>query len=167
VKVRLTLTQNTVGTTARFDQASLKMETEYLVHQAVLLAPILRFVRLVRENPWLQPEFSKTADSYLSLALEIILPAWERDWREKGTRGFYVSNNQKDFGRAGETADRALPHNQYLPMAEIFLDLWHLTGQTEYRAKAEKIGRSFKAFLKVHALTTSIGFYASYATCTC
>ncbi|MBL0058093.1 MAG: carbohydrate binding domain-containing protein [Elusimicrobia bacterium] len=163
LKMRLTLTRNALGTTARFDQASLKMQAEYLVHQAVLLAPILRFARLVREDPWLQPEFNEKAESYIVLAKETILPSWERDWREKGDQGFYVSNDQKDFGRAGETADIALPHNQYLPMAEIFLDLWHLTGQTKYREKAEKLGKSFKAFLKPVTLSSGGGYVWHYA----
>lgn len=149
VKIRLMLDSNKMGTVARFDDVSLKMNAEYLVHQAVLLAPILRFVRLVREDPWLLPEFGEKSEAYLTLAVDKILPHWERDWREVGGRGFYVSNNQSFYGRPGDLTEFSLPHNQYLPMAEIFLDLWHLTGDIKYRQKAEKLGQGFKSFLKL------------------
>jgi hypothetical protein len=141
------------GGVAMFDEVSVKMRAEFVVHDGVILTPIARFIRAVYADPALSAYRAK-ADSYLAI-LQGFFAKWEPAWRELGgspAQGLYVIIDPDSFsGSAGYVNGSSLPHNQYLAFARLLLELYHATNNTTYLDRAVKMGNAFKARVGTNA----------------
>lgn len=159
LKVRCTHADYTIsGGVAYFDYLKVRLSSEYLVHEGMILYPIARFARIVRKDPALWAAYKAKADSYLDLIEGRFVPKWASYWWEapgaSPPRGTYLipddeTLNSSTYYPAGGT----LPHNQYLAFARLLLELYRVTGNPSYLDKAAKMGETFKANLRVNVAT--------------
>jgi hypothetical protein len=141
------------GATAFFDEVSVKLRAEYLVHDGMILAPIASFVQIVKQNPQLLAAYLAKANEYQEM-LEgvpntankgLVTKWWSNTWNEAPP--VYLAANDEVFGVAGYLTGTSLPHNQYLPWARLMATLYAVTGKPEYLTRAMELATTFKVNL--------------------
>jgi hypothetical protein len=111
----------------------------YLVHDAMILRPALRFIQLAITDARLSVRYRAQAREWLELIEARIVPQWEPDWREDG---YYVV--PKGASERNLAPGEPLPFNQFLSYGRVLLLLHDLTGEASYLAKAKRMAEYFK-----------------------
>jgi hypothetical protein len=125
----------------------------FLVHSGMISYPLLRFCNLVKKDSSLG-RYASRAPQYQALSTQA-LKAFDGDWRPDSTsaKGRYVfGSNHPLANQAGETP---LPYNMELAAGSAFIELWKLTGDRSYQARATAMAQDFKDALH----TDSSGAY--------
>lgn len=121
----------------------------YVVHSGMIATPMAEFARLVsaekleNELAYDGQTFGEKAAAYQSAA-EAVVAAHDDQWNEAG---YYIFRSDASFLTY---AGVDLPLNQSNAMGRLLLVLYDLTGETEYRRKAEALGVRFKAQLTAY-----------------
>jgi hypothetical protein len=134
------------GFKAYFDNFSLLLDEEYLVHDGVTLAPISSFIKTVRSDPGLANYLAK-ANQYLSLIESNFIPKWNTNSYDPG-HGIYLIPNDEAPGVPHYLGGTSLPHNQYLPWASVLSDVAAVTNNSNYRTRAQVLGGTFASILR-------------------
>ncbi len=87
---------------------------EYLVHDAVISLPVVRFARLVYEDKGLWPRFRERADFYRQVVVREVVGKWYANWGARRGEGGELER----FG-----GWRFLPLNQFLAFGELLVVL--------------------------------------------
>ncbi len=102
---------------------------EYLVHDSRICLPVVRFIRMVYEQPTLYDRYQKRAKYYLAFIEENIIAKWCRNLHAERGAG----EDLEHFG-----GWRNLPLNQFLSFGEVLLVLADISQMPEYeRSSAE------------------------------
>jgi hypothetical protein len=89
----------------------------YLVHEGMVLLPVVQFAVFAVEDPRVPPDLAVKAEVYLDLILERFLPKWEETWVGlSDTTGAYCFPDDPGERFPG----RPLPYNQMAPTARMF-----------------------------------------------
>lgn len=131
------------------------------VGDAILWKGILDFSVLALGSETLKRTYGAKARSYADLAARHCIEKWDArgTWRDDGPAGAYVSWSKYlapgDLSAWLDNADvkgstLSLPFNKQNDMAQVCIQLHHITGERFYRERAEKIftrmKRSFQFF---------------------
>jgi len=108
----------------------------FVTHAGMITFPIARCANLIRRSEDLNRRFGNKANEYTAAVAETVA-AFENDWREGG---YYVEPYYDP--------DEPLPFNASSAMGRTFVQLWLLTGRSQYRERAEAIARFFKRYLR-------------------
>ena len=123
------------------------------VGDAILFSPMLSFAEVVFDNPGLKAKYGASADKFVALAKRDLIEKWEA----RGT--FFVDgpfagyHEWNQFCKPGdldnwyvdEAHSQSIPFNKDMHVGVCMLQIYRVTGEEEYRAKAEKIFNRFKA----------------------
>jgi hypothetical protein len=130
------------------------------IGDAILINPMLKFAQIVQADPGLQAQYGVKAQQYIELAQVHLIEKWHTrgTWYEDGRYGAYHSWNQylepNDFSQwhtsPSSTASLGLPHNKNQAMGIAALRLYQLTGEQEYRQKAEMIFSTTKSRMQIY-----------------
>jgi hypothetical protein len=139
------------GDSVYFDRVEFAQAAQYMVHDATALAPALKFVRDVKQNPALAATvydgaktYGAMADKFLPIA-EKIVAKWDACYRPIAPdKGVYVCPDDESLTIPGQS----LPHNQYGKMAQVMMHLYKITGKAEYRDRATAMLTLFKSKLE-------------------
>jgi hypothetical protein len=127
-----------------------------VVGDAILLAPMVRFAELVKNDAALASRFGAAATRYVEKAQQI---GWEK-WNARNTyyrdAAGYGSYRMPLFFISVETGQwvdtPVVPHsenlNKHSAMAIVMLRLWRVTGEVQYRVRAEEIFSRLKALFR-------------------
>lgn len=146
------------------DDVVIAQAAEYIVHEASMYTPMMKFVKEAYENEGLAEElyepgvtYMDKANQFLPFAIEFV-DKWEPYWRDipGTTEGVYLWTDDEASAFPGNT----LPHNQYIKMVPVLLPLHEVTGEADYREKAEKMLRFFKNQLRLHETAAGEPYYA-------
>jgi hypothetical protein len=120
------------------------------VGDALLAGGMLELAEIVLKDDGLRRKYGDAARRYVELARKDVIEKWDRrgTWEEDGAVGAYRSWNH--YGAPGELRDwrardevagssLALPFNKQNEMALVALRLYRITGEEQYRTRAEKI----------------------------
>lgn len=169
IVVEVSVSSGSPGDSIWVDTFAVGVFWEEQVHEAVLAAPVLRFVNAVYANPLLHSRYKAKADIYRDFIADELDHKWDSWWRQiSGTDG---SNNGTGVylhptGITTEVAPgRSLPHNQYLVFARMLYLLHDATeGVSKYAAdrpmywsRANDMERAFQSVLRAHPLNASLG----------
>ncbi len=144
----------------------------HVVHNGVLIAPILWFVNTVRRDPALSTYAAK-AEEYLTAA-EATAAAFSSDYKTSGSTGYYTHPAGMAALGTCEGTDYAtlagtqLPYNMMLAMMRAHLNLARAqeaanppeSGAAANLTQATRIAERFRAALDYHAGTQS--YYWNY-----
>lgn len=126
------------------------------VGDAILLHPMLRFAELVRADAALNARFGAQAQRYVDLAVRI---GWEK-WNRRGVyyrdaAGFGSYRIKLRFIDAqtwqwvpAPVVTHSENLNKHSAMAIVMLRLWRITGQEEYRTRAQEIFSRLKQLFR-------------------
>lgn len=124
--------------TATYDKAGWHV---FIVHTGMVCQGPVEFVREVKSNPELQPEYGAAANRFLK-EIETMVADVQQFWKDKPEtgEGYYT-----DPGMPG---DGIMPLNMTSAMATVELELYHITGKAEYRDRVRKYATYFKNSLR-------------------
>ena len=111
------------------------------VHANMVCYPIARLAYLIKRDPNLDRKYGVIADQYIQ-AVEQTVHAYEHIWcdgpgdKEGHCRNVYTKSNY-------------LPYNHNNAFGRTLVTLWLITGELEYRQKAEKLAQFFKNQIKL------------------
>lgn len=135
----------TIGADIGEDEQALTTDTvaDTLVGDANIALPLVHFAQLIRDHPELQAEFSDTATRYQELATRMLWDKWNaRDCYYQDARGF---GSYHTYPFALDKSDRTAwqPRlsgslisdnlNKHYKAGLVFLSLWQLTDNPQYR----------------------------------
>ncbi|MBN1490004.1 MAG: BACON domain-containing protein, partial [Phycisphaerae bacterium] len=111
----------------------------WVVHQGMITFPLARWIYLVNRDPSLRAEHGADADAWLADIIEMTA-AFEEEVHDGPNRG----EQYYDFRYMREDPDDPMPFNQQNALGRTFVMLWLITGDEQYRARAEGLARFFK-----------------------
>ena len=117
----------------------------FLVHSGHVLSQILEFVKIVYEDPGLHSGYGDKAEVYLANSEEVAA-AHDVDWYigpdfvALDDEGYYRFPDDAPLERAGYN----VPHNRQTAMGSALVRLYEITGNSDYKVKAKRIGRMLK-----------------------
>lgn len=132
--------------------------TDAVVGDAILLAPLVRFAEIVKDDPALASRFGAAADRYVEKARKI---GWEK-WNARGTYyrdasgyGSYRMPDQMIDVQSGRWVRSPVPVqsenlNKHSAMAIVMLRLWRVTGEPMFRDRASEIFSRLKALFRYY-----------------
>jgi hypothetical protein len=89
----------------------------YLVHEGMILLPVVQFAVLAGEDPRVPPDLAEKAEGYLEPILGRFLPKWDASWLDlSDSTGAYCFPDDP----AERFPGRPLPYNQMAPVARMF-----------------------------------------------
>jgi len=136
-----------------------KYEQDALVGDAILMAGLMEFAILVKENEQLIAKYGQKADEYIALARKDFIEKWDKRgcWIDDAPFGAYIGfnkylkkDNMKEWIYAPEVSRSGISHpfNKQEDVAEVCLQLYRLTGEQFYWDRAEKIFYTAKAHMQ-------------------
>ncbi|WP_438479245.1 discoidin domain-containing protein [Oleiharenicola lentus] len=137
--------QSIWGTPGRKQLGAYRIDA--VVGDAILLAPMLRFAEIVKRDRALEARFGKSADLYIEKAKQIGWEKWNlRNTYYRDAAGFGSYRMPLHFidAKSGAWVETpVVPHsenlNKHSAMALVMVRLWRVTGNVEYRLRAEEI----------------------------
>jgi hypothetical protein len=167
--VEVSIPVGTAGHTIWVDSFELGEQWEHMVHEGVIMSPVLRFVNKVIADPSLHAAYLSKALTYRDFAGNNLFHKWDSYWRQiSGTDGADNGTGVYLFPEGFSTEQfpgRSLPHNQYLAFAQMLYLLYDATeGATTYASdrplywsRANDMERAFKSTLIAHPLNALLG----------
>ncbi|NKB69444.1 MAG: hypothetical protein GKR89_20425 [Candidatus Latescibacteria bacterium] len=129
------------------------------VGDAILVNPMLRFAEVVLQDPKLIQAFGDQARAYVDLARHDLMEKWDQrgTWHLDGRQGAYrawdryLEPGDLSAWRALPQAKSglSLPFNKQMDMGVAALRLYRITGEEQYRQRAEEIFRLFQSRLRL------------------
>lgn len=119
------------------------IQTDALVGDAILLAPMVRFAEIVRHDAKLKPKFGAAAGRYVKMARRIM---WEK-WNHRGCYyeddmgfGSYHAHDKGISTKTGKWVDRSSSVisdnlNKHYAAGIVLLRLWRLDPRDEYKKR--------------------------------
>ncbi|RAV21423.1 hypothetical protein [Paenibacillus contaminans] len=168
IVVEVSIPSGTAGHTVWLDTFEVGEQWEHMVHEGVIMSPILRFVNIVLADPALHAAYLTKAEGYRDFAANHLFDKWEPYWKQiTGTDGANNGSGVYIIPEGLSTEQfpgRSLPHNQYLAFAQM---LYLLHDATEgvaaysserplYWSRANDMSRAFKSTLIDHPLNASL-----------
>ncbi|HHT25637.1 MAG TPA: hypothetical protein GXZ82_00120 [Firmicutes bacterium] len=119
--------------------------TAWAVHNGWAAYPMLRFAKLVLNEPDLPPIYHEKAQEYVE-KLRGTLDAYDVDWREgpRAGQGYYIFPADMPFASRGNK----MPLNQHNAMGLALFLMADLTGEQKYFDKAAAMAEYFRSVLK-------------------
>ena len=129
------------------------------VGDAILVNPMLRFAEVVLSDELLTEKYGVAANGYVALAQKHLIEKWATrgTWHEDGPYGVYASWDR--YFKPGDLSEwrdieiaksnLSLPFNKQFDMAIAALRLWRITGDEQYRDKAERTFRLMKSRIRL------------------
>ncbi|MBK6695055.1 MAG: hypothetical protein IPG50_23025 [Myxococcales bacterium] len=125
-----------------FDEVSVRLVSEYLVHDGHITDPLAAFVLEVYSDPSLA-RYRAAAERIRVLLTDEFIPKWEKHWSEEGQT--YLTPTDETFeDGASYGGGTSLPHNQYLPFANVLLSLGTATSNARWLARANALATTFR-----------------------
>ncbi|MCL1909892.1 MAG: hypothetical protein FWG05_03045, partial [Kiritimatiellaeota bacterium] len=123
------------------------------IGDAILIKPMLSFAEVVFDNPALREKYGASADKFVALAKRELIEKWEKrgtfvvDGPFAGYHEWNMFCKPGDFENwyVDENHSQSIPYNKDMQVAVCMLQIHRITGEEQYRAKAEKIFNRFKA----------------------
>ena len=129
------------------------------VGDAILVMHMLHFSRIVDKDPVLKEKYHRSALRFINIGKKDLIEKWEkrgtfvmdgsfagyREWNsfcKPGNMNEWYANERP---RGQEAEAPSLPFNKAMDMAHCMLQIYALTGEGEYKEKAEKIYNRVKA----------------------
>lgn len=136
-----------------FDVVRVARANQFLVHEAMMMAPAAKFIKTVKEDKYLtnhtydaDQTLGQLADSFLPI-IETIVQKWENEWRNVGEdMGVYIWPLNDE---GSEFPGNALPHNQYGKMISVLLPLYSITNKPQYLDHATRMLRFLKSKMQL------------------
>ncbi len=135
---------------------------EHPVCDAVMYEPMLAFAALVLvDEPELADAYGDNARQYVEQATESLFEKWDARgiWKVDGPYGaytgwpYYFPREEPGPWRRDDSNDRTpgtLPHNMNVKWGSAALDLYRITGDQQWRDRAEKIFNFVKSRLNLY-----------------
>lgn len=112
------------------------------VHVSQICLALLEFCKIINEDNALRKTYGAYSESYLEAAIRA-LEVYEEDYRQPQNAGYYLI--PRDAPSDFEGTDAPLNHN--MSMASCFLLLYRVTGELEYKERAEALLTTFRMSL--------------------
>ncbi len=167
--VEVSVSSATVGDTVWVDNIDVGEQWEHMVHEGVILSPILQFVNMVIADPSLHAAYLAKAQTYRDFAANNFVHKWDPYWKQiTGTDGSNNGSGVYIFPEGFSTEwfpGRSLPHNQYLAFARMLYLLYdategvsaYATERSFYWSRANDMARTFKSGVTAHPLNATLG----------
>ena len=153
-----------------YDTVKFARANQYLVHESLIMAPAMKLIQMVTEDPALAAvkfDSSRTmkqlADKFLPIVCDNVAK-WESCWRDVGSDMGVYTWPLNDEG--SEFAGNALPHNQYSKMISVLLPLYDLTGNDEYLDHAKRMLTFLKSKMRLVSQNGQELYYWTYYSST-
>ncbi len=171
--VEVSIPSGTAGHMIWVDSFEVGEQWEHMVHEGVIMSPVLRFVKKVIADPSLHAAYLIKAQTYRDFVADNLFHKWEPYWKQiSGTDGLNNGTGVYIFPEGFSTElfpGRSLPHNQYLAFAQMLYLLYDATeGVTAFEAdrslywsRANDMSRAFKGTLIAHPLNATLETDAS------
>ncbi|MCU6707435.1 carbohydrate binding domain-containing protein [Paenibacillus sp. J5C_2022] len=142
---------------------------EQMVHEGIIIAPVLRFVKAIYDDETLHEQYLSRADAYRDFVVDNLVHKWDPYWKQiSGIDGANNGRGTYIFPPGFSTEwfpSRSLPHNQYLAYAVMLHLLYDVTEDAAeyaaerplYLSRANDMNRTFKETLREHPLNASLG----------
>lgn len=129
------------------------------VSDSILCAHALSFAMIVHDKPELKQKYKKSYDRFIAIVKKDLIEKWDarKTYVEDGPFAGYREGTlfckpddmknwfEQESGRSKDASSPALPFNKSLDVAHCMLQLYYLTSEASYKAKAEKIYNRVKA----------------------
>ena len=136
-----------------------KYEQDALVGDAILMAGLMEFSILVKEDTKLNAKYGQKADEYIALAKKDFIEKYDKRgcWVDDAPFGSYIGfskyltkDNMKEWVYAPEVSRSGISHpfNKQEDVGEVCLQLYRLTGEQFYWDRAESIFYTAKAHMQ-------------------
>jgi hypothetical protein len=112
----------------------------WVVHQGMITFPLARWIYLVNRDAILRAQFGTQADAWRADIIEMVA-AFEEELHDGPAPG----EKYYDFRyMRPETPDVPMPFNQQNALGRTLVMLWLITGDEQYRSRAEGLARFFR-----------------------
>lgn len=141
---------------------------EQMVHEAMIMNPVLRFINTVYADPSLQGTYLTAANTFRNFIADHLFHKWDPYWKQiTGTDGSNNGTGVYIFPSGFSTEwfpGRSLPHNQYLAYARMLYQLYDATNgasayeddRSLYLSRASDMSRAFKSVVVAHPKNTEL-----------
>ncbi len=124
-----------------------KLSTDALVGDAILCAPLARFVEIVNRDPTLNKKFGATAKRYLDLVTRIMWEKWNHRncyYQDAAGWGSYHTYDKLVDLKANKWVDAPSNEvsdnlNKHYAASLVLLRLWRATGNEQYKDRVVRI----------------------------
>ncbi len=110
-----------------------------------MIGVLARFVEIIDRDPALAKQFAAERTEYLSLAENDLYKQWEANYSDLGDKGG-VYRWLKEY--TPKKANLTLSHEKHSILVEAILNLYRVTGDKQYRERAEKLGTFLKSKMR-------------------
>ncbi|MBP1992410.1 DUF642 domain-containing protein [Paenibacillus eucommiae] len=149
VTIRIGLADNVNGHGAVYSNVNAGEYGFYMVHEGMIMNPILNFVKLVQNDASLHTTYLSKANTYKTFITDNLYNKWEPYWQDiDASSGIYKQTNS-NVGQSNP--GRSLPNNQYLSYAGSLYLLYDVTSDSTYLNRANKMATAFKNKLSTNA----------------
>jgi len=149
VTIRIGLADNVNGHSAVYSNVNVGEYGFYMVHEGMIMNPILNFVKLVQNDSSLHTAYLSKANAYKTFIVDNLYSKWEPNWQEiDASSGIYKQTNS-NVGQSNP--GRSLANNQYLSYAGSLYLLYDVTSDSTYLNRANKMVAAFKNKLSTNA----------------
>ena len=136
--------------------------SEHPIGDPIMIQPMVRFATLVLvDQPQLADAYGDSARQYVELAIESMFEKWDARgiWKVDGPYGAYIGwphyfprDEPGPWRQAGpgEQTPGTLPHNMNVHWGSVALKLHRITGDEQWRDRAQKIFNFLKSRLNLH-----------------
>src|SRR5690606_16415876 len=125
------VTSGTVGDKVWVDGIDVGEQWEHMVHEGIILSPVLRFVNKVIADSSLHADYLAKAQTYRDFVATHFVHKWDPYWKQlTGTDGSNNGTGVYIFPEGFSTEwfpGRSLPHNQYLAFSNMLYLLYDAT----------------------------------------
>ena len=129
------------------------------VGDAILVTHMLRFSQIVHNDPVLKKKYNQSALRFVNIGKKDLIEKWEkrgtfvtdgpfagyREWTRFCKPGNMSEWYLDEHSRGQDAPSPSLPFNKAMDMAHCMLQIYVITGEREYKGKAEKIYNRVKA----------------------
>lgn len=166
--VEVSIPSGSTGDMIWVDSFELGQQWEHMVHEGVIMSPVLRFVNKVIADPSLHVAYLTKAHTYRNFVADHLVHKWDPYWKQiSGTDGANNGLGVYLFPAGFSTElfpGRSLPHNQYLAFAQMLYLLYEATegeaayasDRPQYWSRANDMLRTFKSTVVPHPLNTNL-----------
>jgi hypothetical protein len=126
--------------------------TEYMVHDAMITAPMAEFAYVIHGRSVLQSKFGASANTYVNFIENEILPKWDPYYQMiSDVSGTYIFPYDNSTSLPGNS----VPHNWNAAMGTVYLWLYGINGNSDFYDRATQLATTFKNNLSLQDIGPS------------
>ncbi|GGD52813.1 DUF642 domain-containing protein [Paenibacillus nasutitermitis] len=149
VTIRIGLADNVNGHGAVYSNVNAGEYGFYMVHEGMIMNPVLNFVKLVQNDSSLHTAYLSKANAYKAFIVDNLYSKWESNWQDiNASSGIYKQTNS-NVGQSNP--GKSLANNQYLSYGGALYLLYDVTSDSTYLNRANKMVTAFKNKLSTNA----------------